>query len=219
MKSSYAIAFTALMVSVSQSQALPVTGTGNPWDDDYFSAGTHITFEADAKGDFGHLATGGVSFVAAPMFTIGGFAAGSFNTTGKQHLSNLANLGTLRSFRFDFLPDTTAFGFNFGGSETDWVLEGFDENGSLMESLVINPLGASNNGDYFGFVNTIAYKFATLTILDRSKSDLVFIDNFVVVGAQLPSPVPVPPALPMIAAGLLSLVGVRLTRAKIRALL
>lgn len=208
----------AMLISATAAHSLPVTeklaGIGNPLVDDYLFGAKQIDFEADTKGDFGQITREGVTFISNPQFTIGNFAAGQFNTTGNGHLSNLTNSGSVQSFRFDFSAKSTAFGFNFGGHDIDWLLQGFDSAGNVLEQLLINPLGGVHSGEYFGLYSTIDFKFATLTILNKSASDLVFIDNFTVVSGAQPSPVPVPPALPMIAAALLSLAGVRFSRAK-----
>lgn len=190
---------TALaLLAGSQASAAVISGTGLP--SDVITGGAVIDFDSTAAGLYNSLTFGNVTIsgVGAP-FTVGGDYNGEYNTSGGQALYNDFDY-TPMEFRFDFASTVSAFAFNWGAADTNWLLSAFDGAGNLLDSVNPTATWFSNAGDYFGLsASGIAY--ATLTGL--GGGDYVFIDNFTSTSAGGGvSPVPVPAAAPLLLAAL-----------------
>jgi hypothetical protein len=201
-----AVTLFACVSCFSTASALPIISTGDPLDYVALNGGSQVTFdEVDIRGDYGDLTLGEVRFTADQAFTITNMNNGGYNTWGGGHLTN-SDDGQPGVFRFDFLQGTNAFAFNFGATGVTWLLSGFDSRGKLLEELAINPTHDSNRRDYYGLTSSVEFHFATLAILSDASRDEVLIDNVTIAAKSTgPSPVPLPGALPLLAAGLFGL--------------
>jgi hypothetical protein len=192
------------------AQSASINGMGDPLTDPALIGGQQEGFDAIASGLYPMLTLGDVKYtgVDAP-FTVGGDYDGFYNTVGGRSILNDYDM-VPSQFRFDFLGTITAFGFNFGASDSNWKLAAFDDLGTLIEEFIINPVLASNAGDYFGISSTSPIAFALLTNLDNDANDFVFIDRFttnLVKGQN--EDVPVPAALPLLASGIAGMAAMR----------
>jgi hypothetical protein len=158
--------------------AASISGFGSPLV--AITGGTVIDFEAATSGNFSSVTFGNVTFtgVGAPL-TIGSDYAGQYNNTGKSLYNGFDYVPN--QFRIDFASTVNAFAFNFGASDSPWLMSAFSAEGNLLESTIIPRISSSNRGDYFGFA-TNGIKYATL--VEQGGGDYVFIDNFTSSNAQ-----------------------------------
>jgi hypothetical protein len=219
MRKPFLAMLVALGVQTTNCFAVPIQGSGTPLGDALLNdGGAEITFDADPKGDFGNVTIDGVGIVADPVFTISDKNVGKNNTDGTGYLSNSGD-PSVRRFRFELPDNIQAFGFNFGGSEADWVLRSYDDAGDLIEQLLIDPDMAAVDHAYFGLAADIDVQYATLTALQLPSSDVVYIDNFSFKGSVIdPSPVPLQGSAGFIGLGvmILAAVGLRKRQARMR---
>jgi hypothetical protein len=201
-----AVTLFACVSCFSSASALPIISTGDPLDYVALNGGSQVTFdEVDIRGDYGDLTLGEVRFTSDPSFTITNMNNGDLNTSGGGHLTNAEDKDP-GDFRLNFLEGTNAFAFNLGAVDVTWLLSGFDAKGKLVEELAIDPTRDSNRGEYFGLTSSVEFHFATLAVLADVSEDEVLIDNVTIAAKSTgPSPVPLPGALPLLAAGLLGL--------------
>ncbi|MGZ8321243.1 MAG: PEP-CTERM sorting domain-containing protein [Telluria sp.] len=185
----------SLIIAISAASAVhaaPITGTGVPV---LPGATTTVDFEGQPLGSFASLTLGGVNFSGTDgdLRTESTYG-GDYNTTGTVYLDNMA--GQTGGFHFGFAAPVSAFAFNFGAADVNWTLTAFDSAGVALESLILSPTHAGNDGNYFGIANAgIAY--ATLT----GMGDWVLLDNFVV-AAEEANDVPEPGSLALLGLGL-----------------
>jgi hypothetical protein len=186
------LAFALGMTLASGAHAAPLTGFGDPLTDPMLSGGIQQGFDTVTTGEYAAITLGDVTYTGTDgSFTIGPNYNGSYNTTGgKSVLNNFDYLP--HQFRFDFHATVSAFAFNFGASDTDWLLQAFDSVGALIDSLVIAPVLGSNSGDYFGLSSGTTISFALLTALtddqEEDDDDFVFLDRFTTNGTDVPLP-------------------------------
>jgi hypothetical protein len=198
----FAAAFAATVSFASMANASSISGFGDPLSNPALTGGIQQGFDGAAAGLYNSITLGGVTYsgVGAPL-NIGSDYNGDYNTSGGQSIFNGFDL-TPSVFRFDFLSPVTAFAFNFGASNTSWLLQAFSAGGTLLDSLSIGQVVASNAGDYFGLSTGSTIAYALLTESPSIGGDYVFIDRFTTNAADGPSAVPVPAALPLLGAGL-----------------
>ncbi len=160
--------------------------------DQALTGGTVVDFEAQSLGSFSSLTVGGVTFT--PGGGTRGYIttdfAGQYNTTGAQNLQNTYNSG-FTTITFSFANPTSAFGFNFGASNEDWLLQAYGSGNNLLESYTLPQTWWSNSGDFFGLANSgISYATLTqLTHVNDSAQDWIILDNFTYKSsAQVPEP-------------------------------
>ncbi len=168
-------AFIMFLASQVQVQATPIVGLGNPLSDPTLTGGTQEGFDTTAPGLYPSITIGLVKYtgVGAPL-TIGPDYNGSFNTSGGQSIFNdFDNLPT--AFRFDFAMPISAFAFNWGASDSGWVLQAFDSGNNLLDSLMVPPVNGSNSGEYYG-LSAPGISYAVIT--NAGAGDYVFIDRF-----------------------------------------
>ena len=143
---------------------------------------------------------------AAPTFTVGNDYAGSFNTRGVNHITNLGS--SYQAIKFDFGAPTTAFGFLLGATDSTWTLDVYDAGNNLLATESMPAVFGSNAGDYFGFsgLSGAAYAVATQVqdgIYTNGGVDYTFFDN---IRVSSTTAVPEPGAVFLMVAGL-ALVG------------
>lgn len=181
----------AMLLAASQAGALPISGLGDPLADPALAGGTQEGFDGTAAGDYSSLTIGNVTYssTGAP-FTVGAAFNGSYNTTGGRSIYNDFDL-VPDNFRFDFASAVDAFAFNWGASDNTWLLSAYDSGGTLLDSLLIGAVGASNAGEYFGIA---ASGIAYATLRDQhdriGTGDYVFIDRFTTAGGGVSVPEP-----------------------------
>jgi hypothetical protein len=198
----FAAAFAASVSLASIANASSITGFGDPLSNGALTGGIQQGFDGAASGLYNSITIAGVTYsgIGAPL-NIGSDYNGDYNTSGGQSIFNGFDY-TPSVFRFDFLSPVTAFAFNFGASNTSWLLQAFSAGGTLLDSLSIGQVVGSNAGDYFGLSTGSTIAYALLTENPSIGGDYVFIDRFTTNAVDGPSAVPVPAALPLLAAGL-----------------
>lgn len=191
----------AMVLAVAASaKAAPIVGFGDPLSNLALIGGTQQGFDAVASGQYNVLTLGNVTYTGVgAAFDIDADFNGSFNTTGGQSMSNDFDL-IPSQFRFDFATPISAFAFNFGASDNNWLLQAYDSSNVLLESLLIAPTQASNAGHYFGLaLSGISYA----TLVDQQdviqQGDYVFVDRFT---TSAVSAVPEPGMLFLLGTGL-----------------
>ncbi len=163
-----------------------------------FEAGPSGTFATHSFGSLTVTALAGVN-TPAPLFSVDGDYAGSYNTRGQLHITNHGD--EFQSLRFDFGAQTSAFGFLFGASDSTWTLSAFNAGNVNVGSRSISATSSSNAGDFFGLSGLTGATYATLTqVQDGAYNgggvDYVFVDNMRVAA------VPEPETYAMLLAGL-----------------
>jgi hypothetical protein len=196
-------------------EAAPITGFGDPLTDPMLAGGMQEGFDAVSSGEYAVLTIGGVTFSGVGgNFSVKGDYNGNYNTTGGQSVFN--DMDYLPSqFRFDFSTAVSAFAFNFGASDKSWLLEAFDAAGASLSSIIINPVLASNSGNYFGLSSGAPISFALLTMMsghEKDDGDFVFLDRFTFKNAN--GDVPLPAALPLLASGIAGVMTMKQRKAK-----
>jgi hypothetical protein len=153
------------------------------------SGTTVIDFESQANASFSSLTLNSVTFegVNGNLRTSNDYA-GDYNCMGVRCLDNNTSgdaLSFAKSIRFNFATPTEGFAFNFGASDSIWVLRAYNSANQLLGSVNIPAIRTSNAGDYLGlrFANS-NISYATLIDSDLCNSqcswgDWIFIDNFV----------------------------------------
>jgi hypothetical protein len=160
------------------------------------SGTTVIDFESQANASFSSLTLNSVTFLGVDQnlrtdnryATASGNTYVGYNCMGVRCLDN-NTFGDASSFaksiRFNFATPTEGFAFNFGASDSIWVLRAYNNANQLLGSVNIPAIQTSNAGDYFGlrFANS-NISYATLIDSDLCNShcswgDWIFIDNFV----------------------------------------
>lgn len=173
------------------ASAAPISGTGSPLD--AIPGGTVIDFSTMATTNYPNMTIGNVIFDTTHEFWISDVNGGSFNTTGR-HLESKK----VWQIKFDFLAEVDAFAFNLGGHDTTWTLTGYSSSGSQIGALVINAIGSSNQGQYYGLAAAGISRAELTTTL---SNDYILLDNF----TYDVSVVPIPAALPLFLSGLAGL--------------
>lgn len=195
----------ALFAATPASASL-ISGTGLPSSSAALSGATTVDFSAVSPATYASLTVGGVTFGGGNgTFVVTDGLAGSYNTLGR-NLQNLQNPGSASILNFIFSSPVSAFGFNFGASNEDWLLEAFDSGNNVLESHTLAQTWFSNAGDYFGIANSgIAYARATqMTHVNDTGVDYILLDNFAYV-AQQSNGVPEPGSLLLAGLGLFAL--------------
>ncbi len=174
--------------TAAPAMASQITSSADP----ALAGGTVVDFESQSLGSFSSLTVGGVTFTAGGS-TVGYIStafAGNYNSTGAQNLQNTYTNG-FTTITFSFANPTSAFGFNFGASNEDWLLQAFDSGNNLLESYTLPQTWWSNSGDFFGLANN-GMSYATLTQLTNVNDpaqDWILLDNFTYKSsAQVPEP-------------------------------
>lgn len=191
----FAMAAAAILVS-GASHAAPINSAADP-----ALVGAYIQdFEAGPSGNFVSQGFGGgvnisaltSADVGAPTFSVAGDFAGNYNTRDRLHISNFGS--QFQALRFDFGSSISALGFLFGASDSSWTLRAYNSANTLLDSLDIAPVFASNAGDFFGLSGLAGASYATLIqnpdgIYANGGVDYVFVDNLAfTAGNNVPEP-------------------------------
>ncbi len=204
------------------SHAASINGLGNPLTDPLLVNGVQQGFDLVRSGEYRTLTLGSVTYTGVDgKFSVGRDYNGAYNTTGGKSIFNGDDDAPSR-FRFDFTSTVRAFGFNFGASDSRWLLQAFSSTGVSLSSMVIDPVLGSNNGDYFGLSSSTSIGYALLTMVrendhdgddeHRNRSDdgdFVFIDRFTTSSRDTGQDVPLPAGLPLLASGITALFALR----------
>jgi hypothetical protein len=208
--------FLALLCFMPSNPALCISIT-DPLDP-ALAGGSVIDFGSQPVGTYNSLAIDTVIFTADDKtFQIGTTYSGNYNTSG-QYLGNTST--GFSAITFSFSTSVDAFGFNWGGSDTTWILTAYDSSDNPLESYNIPAVLSSNSGDFFGLaVNDIAYatlvqngswsqlSFLGIAGLGLNLSDEIFIDNFSYGNDAIPTPEPA--TMLLLGSGLVALAGFR----------
>lgn len=212
-KLALAVAAAAVLAS-GASHAAPISSAADP-----ALAGAYIQdFEAGPAGTFVSQAFGGgvtigaliSSDVGAPSFSVATDFAGQYNTRDRLHISNFGN--QFQALRFDFGSSISALGFLLGASDASWTLRAYNSADTLLDSMNIAPVQASNAGDFFGLSGLAGASYATLIqnfdgIYANGGVDYVFVDNLTFTAGN--NNVPEPGSLALAALACLAVVGTR----------
>jgi len=214
------LAACGALVSLLSTSAIAAP-INNPLDPALAGA-TVQDFESATQGNFVTQTYGGLTITAvntagvpAATFNIANDFAGQYNTRGLLHVSNLGS--EFQELRFDFSTPTSAFGFLFGASDATWILNAYNSSNTLLDSLSVPAVFASNAGDFFGLGGLSGASYATLTqqfdgIYANGGVDYVFVDNFAFVGGAITVPVPEPLTISIFAAGVVGAAAMRRRR-------
>ncbi len=201
MKSRCLLVCALLLVLTSSGRAGLITSAGDP----ALAGSTLIDFGSVKPQSFTSLTISGVQF-SVPGGQVGFISAaygGSYNTTG-QSLQNTYDPKAFTTLTITFPGAVSAFGFNWGASDSQWTLTALDAGNNVLDSHVLPVTKASNVGDFVGLTAPGITK-VTLT-LPGNFTDYVLIDNLRYVGPKLRG-VPEPGSLVLFAAGLVGVLG------------
>jgi len=201
-----AISLIAGLASVSPANASLISGFGLPSSNAALSGATVVDFSSVSAGTYTSLSVGGVTFAGDNgNFVVTDSLGGSYNSLGR-NLQNLQVPGSASILSFSFSSAVSAFGFNFGASNEDWLLEAFDASNNLLESYTLAQTWFSNAGDYFGIASSgISSARATqLTHVNDSGTDWILLDNLSY-SANSTNQVPEPESLALASIALLAL--------------
>jgi hypothetical protein len=191
---------TAILFAVSPASAATIIGFGDPLSDAALAGGIQQGFDSVANGDYESITLGNVTYIGvdAPL-TIGPDFNGDFNTTGGKSLFTGFDL-IPHEFRFDFATPVDAFAFNWGAADNVFILNAYNADDELLETLAIPATNMSNAGEYFGLAaEGISYAILSDTFNVFPDGDFVFIDRFTILGSL--TPVPEPATLLLFGAG------------------
>ena len=105
--------------------------------------------------------------------------AGLYNCMGVRCIDN--NEGITTSIKFTFLTPTNGFAFNFGASDSIWVLNAYNSANELLGSVDAPVTLSSNSGDYIGLqFASSSISYATLIL---GTFDYIFIDIYIFFGS------------------------------------
>lgn len=217
------------------SEAASINGIGDPLTDPLLITGMQQGFDTVRTGEYRTLTLGNVKYTGVDgKFTVGTDFNGEFNTTGGKSIYNDFDQ-VPRQFRFDFLSSVKAFAFNFGASDSQWLLQAFSSTGASLASMSINPVLGSNHGEYFGLSSGAPIAYALLTLLreddddeDHRSSrndddhdndnggDFVFIDRFTTKPRDSGTDVPLPAGLTLMVSGIAGMVAMRRRKKSVR---
>jgi hypothetical protein len=205
-----AISLVSGVAFVSPASASLISGFGLPSSNAALTGATVVDFSAVSTGTYTSLTVGGVTFSGDNgNFVVTDSLGGSYNTLGR-NLQNLQVQGSASILSFNFSSAVSAFGFNFGASNEDWLLEAFDSGNNLLESHTLTQTWFSNAGDYFGIAASgISYARATqLTHVNDSGVDWILLDNLAYSGDST-NRVPEPESMALASIALLALAASR----------
>jgi hypothetical protein len=197
------VVLSVVLTWTGYAQAGLIHGFGNPLA--AVPGGTQIDFESQPVSTFATLTIGNATFHGdTGNLRIQSNLAGNYNTTGTKYLDN--NAGGTNTFEVDFAAPVDAFAFNFGASDFNWTMTAYNSSNIVIETEVITPSHANNNGEYWGISNSGIAK-----VVLSDGNDYILLDNFTY---SQTSAVPEPGSLAMLGIGALSLIGYRLRRRK-----
>ncbi len=197
----FVVMFLAVFLVTGSASAYLITSSG----DAAISGLGVIDFESQTAGTYTTLTIGNVTFTGTNgTFDITNAYNGSYNSVGQ---SNQNTWTGTDAYRIDFATSVNAFGFNFGASDDEWLLNAYYSANNLLESHILPETYASNAGEYYGIASTgISYATLTQTYNHWTPVDYIFIDNF------SPGPgnaVPEPGTMLLLGSGLLGMIGIR----------
>jgi hypothetical protein len=205
------IALAAALVLTARvgASAQAITSSSDP----LLTGAAVVDFESGPSGIFTNGTYNTVTFSTPNQgedFVVNGAFAGQYNSRGQLSLQNEGgNFGTLF---IQFANPTSAFGFNFGASDEQWVLSSYDSGNNLLGAVNAPITFSSNAGDFIGFNSTgngIAY--ATLT---GPIDDYIFVDDLKFQSGPAVSATPEPASIALLATGLVVAGGVARRRRK-----
>jgi len=194
------IATLSLLTLSLSAQASFINGQGSPSDDIALTGGTVLDFESTGVSNTASLYLSGVQITSNGQVEVDSDYSGSYNTRGNFHITNHGNAPT--AWTFDFDSSVSAFGFLFGASDVNWMVEAY-AGATMLQQYIISPTRGSNAGDYFGISGSGITQARLFS--QGGQSDYVFVDDFTFTA---PSEVPVPAAVWLFGTGLAGLVGV-----------
>jgi hypothetical protein len=165
------------------------------------------TFDTDTPGAYTTYITNDnnlqIDSLDGRSFYISADYAGQYNNPG-QAIENAYGTGSFKFSGPGGGGTTSAFGFNWGASDTAWTLTAYGISNNLLESYQLPITYSSNAGDFFGIAAPGIY-YVTLT---GDSGDYVFVDNFTIEQGgnhQIPEPA----TMLLLGLGLMGLAGIR----------
>ena len=176
-----ALIATTFLATTVAAQAQTFSGSGEPATAPTFAGLSEVATFSVPDQNVVTYTEGGVTFGRG---RISSQYANQYNSTGS-YFDNEA--GALNTISFAFANPTSAFAFNWGAADNDWIVNLFSGE-TAIGTYNLAPTGGSNGKEYFGFSGV---NITNATLTNTSDYDWVFIDNFTF-GASSVAAVPEP---------------------------